>query len=67
MTLPNKIQSPSEDWVVIFPRAAAGFAQYPRDYWDLNAALTFCSTCLDEIINGKRTSGTWEPVRRSWQ
>lgn len=67
MTLPNKLQAPSENWIVDFPRAAGGFAEYSRDYWNLNAALTFCSTCLGEILNGERTSGTWDPDRRSWQ
>lgn len=67
MTLPNQLQAPSEAWVVDFPRSAAKFAEYPREYWDLNAALHFCSTCLDEILNGKRTNGTWDPDRRSWQ
>ncbi|WP_020391482.1 nucleotidyl transferase AbiEii/AbiGii toxin family protein [Kribbella catacumbae] len=67
MTLPNKLRAPSQDWVVGFPRSAAGFAEYSRDYWDLNAALTFCSTCLEEILTGQRTSGTWDPEHRSWQ
>lgn len=67
MTLPNKVQAPSEDWVAGFPRAAADFAEYPREYWDLNAALAFCGTCLDEILDSHRTSGTWDPDRRSWQ
>jgi hypothetical protein len=67
MTLPTKIQAPSEDWAIAFPRAAADFAEYSREYWDLNAALAFCSTCLYEILDGKRTSGTWDPDHRSWQ
>jgi hypothetical protein len=67
LTLPNKVQEPSEAWGVGFPRSAAGFAEYPREYWDLNFALTFCSTCLDEILDGERTSGTWDPDRRSWR
>ena len=67
MTLPNKLREPSEDWVVDFPRAAAGFAEYPRAFWDLNAALKFCGSCLDDILNGERTNGTWDPDRRSWQ
>lgn len=67
LTLPNKVHAPSEEWVVGFPRSAAGFAEYPREYWDLNTALTFCSTCLDEILNAERTTGTWDPTRLSWQ
>ena len=67
MTLPDRAQAPSEAWTVGFPRSAAGFAEYPREYWDLNAALKFCSTCLDEILNGERTSGTWDPDLRAWR
>ena len=67
MTLPNKIQAPSQDWIAGFSRAAADFAEYPREYWDLKAALEFCGTCLDEILGNHRTSGTWDPGHRSWQ
>jgi hypothetical protein len=67
LTLPNKILAPSEDWATGFSRAARAFAEYPRDYRDLHAALTFCSTCLDEILSGERTSGTWNPHDRSWR
>jgi hypothetical protein len=67
MTLPNKLREPGKDWVVDFPRAAAGFAEYPRAFWDLNAALKSCGSCLDDILNGERTNGTWNPDRRSWQ
>ncbi|MEV0287244.1 nucleotidyl transferase AbiEii/AbiGii toxin family protein [Kribbella sp. NPDC050820] len=65
-TLPKKVQAPSEDWFVAFPRAAAGFAEYSRKYWDLNAALTFCSICLDEVLSGERIRGIWDPHHRSW-
>jgi hypothetical protein len=67
MTLPTTLRAPSEDWVAGFPQAATGFAEYSREFWDLNSALRFCSTCLDEVINGERTTGTWDPGRRSWQ
>jgi hypothetical protein len=67
IALPNRLQAPDREWNVNFPRAAAGFAEYARDYWDLAAALTFSSTCLDEILNGERTSGTWDPDLHSWQ
>jgi nucleotidyltransferase AbiEii toxin of type IV toxin-antitoxin system len=67
MVLPDKIQAPSEGWATGFARAAASFAEYPRDYWNLDAALAFCGRCLDELLAGHRTSGTWEPDQRSWQ
>jgi hypothetical protein len=67
MTLPDEIQAPSDSWVAGFPRAAAGFAEYPQKYWDLKAALAFCGTCLDDILTGRRTDGTWDPDRISWR
>lgn len=66
MTVPNRVQAPSEDWGVSFPRAARGFAEYAREYWDLNAALAYCSSCLDEIRDGERTRGAWYPDRQAW-
>lgn len=67
MELPDAVQAPSAAWVTGFPRSAAGFAQFPREYWDLDAALAFCDSCLGEILNGRRTSGSWNPDERSWQ
>jgi hypothetical protein len=67
MKLPNELRAPSEDWVADFPRAAAEFAEYSRAFWDLTAALEFCGICLDEVLNGERTNGTWDPDRHSWQ
>lgn len=67
LTLPDAVQAPSDGWVAGFPRAAAGFAEYPKEYWDLNAALAFCGDCLDDILAGRRVDGTWDPDRISWQ
>ncbi|GAB3815789.1 nucleotidyl transferase AbiEii/AbiGii toxin family protein [Kribbella italica] len=67
MSLPRSVEVPGEEWGVDFPRAAAEFAEYSREYWDLNAALSFCGACLDEVLNGDRASGTWDPDRNSWQ
>lgn len=67
MMVPTKIRAPSEDWTAGFTRAAADFAEYPREYWDLKAALEFCGACLDEVLGSHRTSGAWNPGRRSWR
>ncbi len=67
MTLPDKMQVPAEDWVTSFPKAAAAFAEYPRKYWNLAAALEYCSTCLNEVLNGERDSGTWNPQNGDWR
>jgi hypothetical protein len=67
MTLPAGFIAPSADWVAAFPRAAANFAEYPRELWDLAAALTFCGACLDEVLAGHRRGGIWDPRDQSWK
>ena len=66
LELPNSMERPSEQWVAQFPRAAANFAEYPREYWDLDAAIAFCGSCLNDVLSGSRTSGAWKPTSRSW-
>ncbi|MFI5736663.1 nucleotidyl transferase AbiEii/AbiGii toxin family protein [Kribbella sp. NPDC051587] len=66
MVLPTRFQPPGAEWVSAFPRAAAGYAEYPRELWNLDAALTFCGACLDDVLGGHRSSGCWDPGGRSW-
>ncbi|GAB3935777.1 hypothetical protein GCM10029976_046530 [Kribbella albertanoniae] len=66
MRLPLMFEAPSAEWVTGFPRAAAGYAEYPREFWDLTAALEFCGKCLNEVLDGRRTGGRWDPDGSSW-
>lgn len=61
MTLPTSMEPPADIWFTEFPRAAASFAEYPREYHDLQAALQHAGSCLNEVLDGTRTSGTWLP------
>ncbi|GAA2837284.1 hypothetical protein [Kribbella solani] len=67
MELPTAFRAPSSEWRLGFPRAAAEFAQYPRQYWDLSAALSFCDDCLGGLLKGDRTTGSWDPEGSSWR
>ncbi|MDX3004066.1 nucleotidyl transferase AbiEii/AbiGii toxin family protein [Kribbella solani] len=67
MELPTAFRAPSGQWRLGFPRAAAEFAQYPRQYWDLAAALSFCDDCLGDLLKGDRTTGSWDPEGSSWR
>jgi len=67
MVLPAAFQAPSVEWTSAFPRAAAGYAEYPRELWELKAALTFCGACLDEVLAGSRSSGSWDPDDQCWR
>jgi len=66
MSLPSMVEAPSAEWATGFPRAAGGYAEYPREFWDLPAALAFCGNCLNEVLDGRRTSGRWDPGDRAW-
>ena len=61
MTLPAQMESPGELWESEFPKAAAEFAEYPSEYRDLDAALRYTGSCLNELLSGERKSGRWEP------
>lgn len=52
-------QNPEAPWVLLGGNALLIRTGGGRFTQDVDLAR--------EIINGKRTSGTWEPVRRSWQ
>ncbi len=66
MSLPSMFETPSDEWLTGFPRAAAGYAEYPREFWELPAALAFCGKCLNEILDGRRNSGRWDPDDCAW-
>ncbi|MFC7623002.1 nucleotidyl transferase AbiEii/AbiGii toxin family protein [Microlunatus sp. GCM10028923] len=67
MILPNSLEAPSPEWATRFPAAAAGFAEYPRSYRDLTAALAFAGACLNDVLSASRASGRWNPMLRTWQ
>lgn len=66
MKLPERLVAPSDQWRDAFPRQARTFAEYPSWLHPLDASLDEARSCLDPILSGERTSGTWDPETRSW-
>ncbi len=63
MPRPTAMTSPGSRWASEFPKAAADFAEFPREYHRLDAALHFAGACLDDVLSGSRSTGTWIPGR----
>ncbi|MCS5721055.1 nucleotidyl transferase AbiEii/AbiGii toxin family protein [Herbiconiux sp. CPCC 203407] len=66
ITLPSRMEAPAEEWRIAFPRQARTFAEYSSKLYELDASLDETRPCLDPILSGKRTSGTWVPEKRAW-
>lgn len=66
MTLPDAMIAPAVGWETAFPRAAQDFAEYPPELRALAASLEVAAACLDVILSGERTDGTWHPVNGVW-
>lgn len=66
LVLPARLEAPDPAWQTTFPAAAANFAEYPRKYWPLDDALLFAGACLNQVLNGDRVTGTWEPLHGHW-
>lgn len=65
-TLPSRMEAPAEEWRTAFPRQARTFAEYPSKLYELEASLDETRPCLDPILSGERTSGTWDREKRTW-
>lgn len=66
MDLPSGMESPHSSWEEIFPDEARDFAQYPAGYTELDAALNFVGRCLNQVLDGSRGEGKWNPYRQRW-
>lgn len=66
MSLPDAMRAPSEEWKTAFPTQARTFAEYPSELYSLDASLDATRPCLDVVLSGERTSGTWNNQTRSW-
>ncbi|WP_291046616.1 nucleotidyl transferase AbiEii/AbiGii toxin family protein [Herbiconiux sp.] len=66
ITLPSRMEAPAKEWRTAFPRQARTFAEYPSKLYELDASLDATRPCLDPILSGVRTSGTWVPEEHAW-
>ena len=67
ITPPQHLIAPDESWIKNYPQAARDFAQYPPHLLPLDKALEYVGTCLNEILNGTRTTGHWNPTHQRWE
>lgn len=67
ITPPQRLVAPDESWIENYPRAARDFAQYPPHLIPLNTALEYVGICLNEILDGTRNTGRWNPEHQCWE
>jgi predicted nucleotidyltransferase component of viral defense system len=67
MTPPDSITAPDSAWASAYPRAAATFAEFPKEYWPLEASLKVAANCLDDVLTGAIKSGQWHPEDQVWR
>lgn len=60
--LPSSLPPPPENWREPYPRLATEVDVEP----ELDNAYTEAAACLDPIFAG-RTTGVWDPQRRTWR
>jgi hypothetical protein len=66
LALPSNMEAPAKEWRVAFPLQARTFAEYPSRLHELDSSLNETRPCLDPILSGDRTSGTWDHEAQFW-
>jgi len=65
LTLPLTLSAPSPAWVPGY-RKAVGDATLPADLRSLEAALAAAGRCVNALLDGTVTRGTWDPTEQHW-
>jgi hypothetical protein len=65
LELPAQLTAPSADWEAGYRQVAAG-TLLPLELHTLSAALSAVAGCLEPVLAGSHTEGTWSPHRMSW-
>lgn len=65
LVLPSFCRPPGAIWYRGYPMEARRSA-LDADLHHLDNALAYVGACLNPILDGSVTSGTWDPVRRLW-
>ena len=65
LELPAVLQSPGPEWTRAYPALAKDTA-LSAELHRLDTALAFASTCLNQILDGTRTHGHWDPDAHCW-
>jgi len=65
LTLPTAMHAPGQGWVDGY-RAEARRSSLPVELHELDAALACVGACLNPVLSGAVTSGTWNPEGCNW-
>ncbi|MFI8977156.1 nucleotidyl transferase AbiEii/AbiGii toxin family protein [Nocardia asteroides] len=65
LQLPAVLQSPGHEWTRAYPALAKETA-LPAELHGLDAALAFVGACLNQILDGTRRRGHWDPHAHAW-
>jgi hypothetical protein len=63
--LPSRLVPPGPEWPRGY-RAIARDSRLDPSVHDLSAALAYAGSCLNPLLDGRVTSGTWQPAQRVW-
>jgi len=66
LTLPVALSAPSPAWVSGY-RDAVGDATLPAELRTLQAALAAAGRCVNALLDGTVTRGTWDPGEQHWR
>jgi nucleotidyltransferase AbiEii toxin of type IV toxin-antitoxin system len=65
LKLPRLLRSPGPGWDTNY-RANARRSNLPSELHELTNALRAAGTCLNPLLAGEITTGTWDPHNRRW-
>lgn len=65
LELPRAIRSPGPEWVAGYSELARA-TTLPAELRQLDAALKCLGECLNVLLDGTITAGTWNPSTRKW-
>ena len=63
---PSATISPDPEWEHKYPDAARYFAEPPSEFHSLSSSLTVAASCLNDVLDGTRTTGVWDPLSQAW-
>lgn len=63
---PSAMISPDPGWEQKYPDAARYFAEFPSELRSLSSSLTVAASCLNDVLDGTRTTGVWDPLSQAW-
>lgn len=65
LRLPTAVHQPGPEWVAGYQRIASTTI-LPAELHTLDAALEYLGACVNPLLDGTVTVGTWNPFARTW-